>query len=288
MEGTLQTGSIVVGVDTSTSSMTALDWAAEYAQTTHAPIHLVHGFSHDRPDLVFNMGADPEDLYAAGERVLVRARNRIQLRDRMIQVSTSHPDGYPAAALVRASAHAAMVVLGSHGDSMLHISSLGETAHQVAAHAACPVAIIRKDSAVESAFGRITVGVDRSDLSATALAWAFAEAERTGAEVLALHAWQPRDAKDPGLGSADWASYTAACRSQIEGAIAEQQAQHPKVKVLTEISDGNPTRSLVRESHASDAVVIGARGSGGFEGLLLGRVARDVLGHATCPVIVMH
>lgn len=288
MNGTVLPGSIVVGVDTSTSSMIALDWATQEAKATRSPMHLIHGFSHDRPDLIFNMGAEPADLYASGERVLVRARNRIQLRDRMIQVSSSHPEGYPAAALVRASKGARMVVVGSHGDSMLHISSLGETAHQVAAHAACPVAVVRKESDAGAAFGRITVGVDRSQDSADALAWAFDAAERSGSEVLAMHAWQPKDARDPGLGAADWPTYTAQCRSHIEQVIADQQAQHPQVKVVTDIADGNPTKTLLSESHASDLIVIGARGSGGFEGLALGRVARDVLAHAGCDVVLMH
>ncbi|MFC6706158.1 universal stress protein [Flexivirga alba] len=286
MEGSVQPGSVVVGIDTSTSSLAALDWAADYAKSTHAPVHLVHGFSHDRPDLVFNMGAEPAQLYAAGERVLTRGRNRVLLKDMRIDVTTSHPDGYPAAALVRASVHAQLVVLGSHGDSMLHISSLGETAHQVASHAKCPVAVIRKES--DTAYGRITAGVDRSALSRKALGWAFAEAERTGADLQVVHVWQPDDAKDPGLGSADWKSYMATARSQIEASVAGHQEQHPSVKVLTELFDGNPTRELVNKSHESDLVVVGARGIGGFEGLNLGRVAVDLLSHASSPVLVMH
>ncbi|GGB18351.1 universal stress protein [Flexivirga endophytica] len=286
MEGSVQPGSIVVGIDTSTCSMTALDWAADYAHATHAPVHLVHGFSHDRPDLVFNMGAEPDKLYAAGERVLTRGRNRVLLKDARLAITTAHPDGYPAAALVRASAHARLVVIGSHGDSMLHISSLGETAHQVAAHARCPVAVIRKES--DSAYGRITAGVDRSAHSRKALAWAFAEAERTQADLQVVHVWQPDDAKDPGLGSVDWKSYMATARSQIEASIADQQRQHPGVKVLTDLVDGNPTRVLVDKSHESDLVVVGARGIGGFEGLTLGRVAVDLLSHATSPVLIMH
>lgn len=287
MEGILRPGSVVVGVDTSSAAMTALDWAAQYAQAVRAPIHLVHGFSHDRPDLGFGMGADAEALLAAGDRVLSRAVNRIQLRDKMIQVTTSHCDGYPSAALVRASADARIVVVGSQGDSLLHLSSLGETAHQVAIHAASPVAVIRKDSGLESAFNRVTVGVDRSDDSRAALEWAFDEAERTDSEVLAVHAWQPHDAKDPSLGHADWASYTEMCRNHIEGAIAAQQARHPGVKVITEIFQGNPTRALLTESHSSDTVVVGARGTGGFPGLHMGRVAGDVLRHAASPVVIV-
>ena len=286
MEGSVQPGSVVVGVDTSTSSMTALDWATAFAQETHSPIHLVHGFSHDHPDLFFNMGSGPDKLRAGGERVLLHARNRTQARDSELRITTSHVDGYPAAALVRASRHASIVVVGAHGDSMLRLSSLGETAHQVAAHSRCPVAVIRPDSGSE--YGRITVGVDRSDHSRKALAWAFSRAEETGRELFVLHAWQPNDAKDPNLGVADWETYTDLCRSEIEASVADQQALHPSVKVLTEIAEGNPIRRLIEQSNTSDLIVIGARGRGGFEGLNLGRVAGEILAHANSPLVVMH
>lgn len=286
MEGSVQPGSVVVGVDTSTSSITALDWAVDYAQANHLPVHLIHGFSHDHPDLFFNMGAGPEKLRAGGERVLMHAKNRANVQDSSVRVTTSHVEGYPAAALVRASRQANIVVVGSHGDSMMRLSSLGETAHQVAAHSKCPVAVVRAESG--SGYGRITIGVDRSDHSRKALAWAFTRAEQTDRELLVLHAWQPRDAQDPNLGTADWQSYTVQCRAEIEASVADQKQLHPGVKVLTEIADGNPTRALMDQSRNSDLIVIGARGRGGFEGLELGRVAGDVLAHANCPVLVMH
>lgn len=288
MEGNLRPGSIVVGVDTSQASMVALDWATTHAQLTRSPMHLLHGFSPDRPDWAFGMGADDDHFKRAGERVLNRARNRIQLRDRMIQVTTGLTTSYPAAAMVRASSLASLVVVGSHGDSLLHISSIGETAHQIAGHAACPVAVVRKGSSSESEYHRITVGIDHSDQSSRALSWAFDEAERTGSEVFAVHAWQPRDAQDPTLGAADWDSYAERCRGFVEGRIAEQQARHPGVKVRTEVLQGNPTRTIVTESESSDVVVLGTRGDGGFDGLHLGRVARDALGHAHCPVVLTH
>lgn len=286
MEGSVHPGSVVVGVDTSTSSTAALDWAADYAEATHSPIHLVHGFSHDHPDLFFNMGTGPEKLRAGGERVLAHAKNRTEALHSGLRITTAHVDGYPAAALVRASRHASIVVVGAHGDSMLRLSSLGETAHQVAAHSRAPVAVIRRDSGSE--YGRITVGVDRSDHSRKALAWAFGRAEETSRELFVLHAWQPNDAKDPNLGVADWETYTAQCRAEIEASVANQQALHPSVKVLTEIAEGNPIRRLIEQSNGSDLVVIGARGRGGFEGLKLGRVAGEILAHANSPLVVMH
>ncbi|WP_158607504.1 universal stress protein [Flexivirga caeni] len=286
MEGSVQPESVVVGVDTSTSSLTALDWAIAFAHETQSAIHLVHAFSHDHPDLAFNMGTGAEDLRAVGDEVIEHAIDRIRLQDNDIHITIARSGGYPAAALVRASRNARIVVVGALGDSLSRLSPLGETAHQVAAHSQCPVAVIRPSSG--SDYGRITVGVDRSDGSHKALDWAFTRAEQTGRELLVLHAWQPRDAEDPALGVASWEEYTTQCRSDIGASVADQQSRHPSVKVLTEIADGKPVRRLIELAHSSDLVVVGARGHGGFESLALGRVAGEVLGHAPSSVVAVH
>jgi hypothetical protein len=50
---------------------------------------------------------------------------------------------------------------------------------------------------------------------------------------------------------------------------------------------GSPADELLRESAGADLVVIGARGMGGFKGLLLGSVSRAVLHGAAAPVAVV-
>lgn len=287
MEGTIREGSIVVGLDGSGASLAALDWATAQAQLTRSPIHLVTAFSPDRAEVMWGIGATYESLHHAGEQILARGRNRVQLHDRMIQISTSHPEGYPAAALIRASVGARLLVLGSHGDSVLHVTTLGATAHQVAGHAACPLAIVRSDHAADPGFARVTVGVDLAE-GMPALEWAFSQADLLGAELRVVHAWQPRDARDPGLhGGADWTDYAERCTQEITAAIVKHQEHHPDVKVHAEILKAHPAKALIEESHSSDVIVVGARGAGGFPRLVLGQTAQTLLHHSGCPVVVV-
>jgi nucleotide-binding universal stress UspA family protein len=46
-------------------------------------------------------------------------------------------------------------------------------------------------------------------------------------------------------------------------------------------------RALLDSAKDADLVVVGSRGVGGFEGLLLGSVSSQVASHAACPVVVV-
>jgi len=51
---------------------------------------------------------------------------------------------------------------------------------------------------------------------------------------------------------------------------------------------GPAAKILVEESRSAQLVIVGSRGHGGFEGLLLGAVSATVAEHAKCPVLVAH
>ena len=45
---------------------------------------------------------------------------------------------------------------------------------------------------------------------------------------------------------------------------------------------------LVAAADGAAALVVGARGLGGFTGLIVGSVSQQVLRHAHCPVLIAH
>jgi nucleotide-binding universal stress UspA family protein len=53
------------------------------------------------------------------------------------------------------------------------------------------------------------------------------------------------------------------------------------------VADRHPADVLVEKSNGAELLVVGRRGTGWFQALLLGSVSRACVEHARCPVVVM-
>ena len=60
-----------------------------------------------------------------------------------------------------------------------------------------------------------------------------------------------------------------------------------EVAVASSTGSGSPARRLCEAAEGADLLVVGARGLGGFRGLLMGSVSQQVVQHAPCPVVVV-
>jgi nucleotide-binding universal stress UspA family protein len=135
---------------------------------------------------------------------------------------------------------------------------------------------------------RIVVGVDSSDSSKAALAWAVRQAELTGAEVDAVCAWQI-----PATYGYGYAMTLAipdlekAAVSGLNAAIATVAGQAPEVEIRPLVVQDNPAQALLDCAKGADLLVVGNRGHGGFTGALLGSVGQHCAQHAECPVVII-
>jgi nucleotide-binding universal stress UspA family protein len=71
---------------------------------------------------------------------------------------------------------------------------------------------------------------------------------------------------------------------------AESELRSGRLDVRREIRAGVPKQAILEAAgeHGSDLIVMGARGLGGFEALVLGSVSRAVSKAAPCSVLVAH
>jgi nucleotide-binding universal stress UspA family protein len=151
--------------------------------------------------------------------------------------------------------------------------------------------------------GHIVVGIDGSDVSRRALAWAVSEGRLRGAVVEAVYvyehtpSWQlyaygpegtyaiPDEAlseQEPELAQA------AARRAQqlVEDQVATLGVNDVEINPVA-VEDRRPAKALVEQASDAELLVVGSRGRGGFAGLLLGSVSQQCAQHARCPVVII-
>jgi len=132
----------------------------------------------------------------------------------------------------------------------------------------------------------IVVGVDGSRASARALDWAIAEASRSRGALHLVSAWVFPMALGYAFTSTV-AEVEKTAQDVIDHAIAHVHEVAPDLAVTGETTEQMPGAALVAASAGADLLVVGSRGRGGFEGLLMGSVSQHCARHAACSVAVV-
>lgn len=149
----------------------------------------------------------------------------------------------------------------------------------------------------EKGFRRIVVGVDGTHSSRQALEWAARLAAATSAELVAVHAVEV-----PGFVAAGVTISGAHASEDVllawKGWRAEREhvLDHEWCETLR--LERIPYRAMLVEGDASallrvanredaDGIVVGRRGRGGFDEIVLGSFSHYVVHHSSVPVIVI-
>ncbi|GEP40260.1 universal stress protein [Nocardioides psychrotolerans] len=294
---------IVVGVDGSPASDAALDWAAAEAVRRRRRLHLCGVGERELPggDAAMYVTEILElaetDAVARAEAALDAAAARVSERWPGLEFTRESVLGNPAGVLVEHSAHAESIVLGHRGHGVIVGALLGSVAHQVAAHASCPVVVVRTSGAGATApgttfqpdpevlrTGGVVVGVDGSAGSEEAVGYAFDEAAVRGCDLHVVKAWWTSTA---GLSRSLKLDFQNAERLAASETLVGWADKYPDVTVHVTVPMAPTVASLVRAGTGAELLVVGNRGLGGFRRLLLGSVSHGVLQHATCPVAIV-
>ncbi len=130
----------------------------------------------------------------------------------------------------------------------------------------------------------VLVGIDGSPASESAAAVAFDEASRRRVGLVVLHAWSDVDVLEwPDL---DWPAAQSISERMLADRLVRWQEQYPDVKVRRIVTRDQPTRQLIAHSAEAQLLVVGSRGRGGFDDMLVGSVSEAVALLAKTPVIV--
>jgi nucleotide-binding universal stress UspA family protein len=273
---------VVVGVDDTDTSLTALDAAAAEAALRRQPLHVVHA---DPFATAATTAAGP--LPEEPGRWVTRAMERASAAHPDLTVTGEVARGFPQAVLLEASHDAGLVVIGDRGLGLLSRALLETVAGGLTLRAACPVLVTRGPGTPN---GAIAVGVDGSPYSEAALGFAFAEAQLRGRRVILVNAWSrpgPRGAGTVLPIDFDAMSVRARAERMVSELAAGWREKYPDVKVRSMVVHGHPREALTEIGQAVSLMVVGTRGRTMPQAPQLGSVSRHLLYHAPCPVVIV-
>lgn len=284
---------IIVGVDGSSESLEAADWAAARAEASGWELTIVCAYalpSYTAASMESGFAVVDDDAMAASAEAVVREAKEHVSRF-SCTVNTLAQQGDPTGTLVHLSKSARMVVVGTRGGGGFADRLLGATSSALPAYAHCPVVVVprHREGAQFVPIERIVAGVDGSRQSSTALEAAVGEAAVWDAALTVVEAIPMASS----AGSLAWlppavdrSEILSEVRTQLR-AMCDKAAEGTDVTIRQHALDGNAAMLLAEFSTAVDLVVVGSRGRGGVRGLLLGSTSQSVLAHSMCPVMVV-
>ncbi|TPQ15732.1 universal stress protein [Streptomyces sporangiiformans] len=284
---------VVVGVDGSPSSLDAVEVAAHEAGLRGVGLRLVHAFGW--PSMHVPPGGAPWNPAVAGLRelvdgTLIKAEQRARRAVPQVETTREVTVGEPLMVLEIESRTASLVVVGSRGLGAFGSLLLGSTAVHLAAHGRCPVLVVRGRP---DPSGPVLLAVDGAPAGEGAVEFAFAEASLRGVDLVALHVWNTWSERayegtgDPLNVVVDIERLRDEEQRSLDESLAPWQERHPRIAVERRLVRSRVRPALIEASRDAQLVVAGARGRGGFTGLLLGSVSQALLHHAHCPVAVI-
>ncbi|MFD8236662.1 universal stress protein [Streptomyces sp. NPDC059696] len=294
---------IMAGLDGSSESRAAAEWAAREAKLRELPLRLVHVWEPVPEPMAQAPLLGTETLKHWSERIPRGAAEGLRARHPGVDVEAVQLTGVPADALVDVARDAELVVLGSRGLSGIGGFLVGSVGQAVIARTEVPVVVVRSGeqaadehamdpAGVPSAatrFRPVLLGLDTRSPDDTVIAFAFEEAARRAAALRVLHAWTPPPYTIYGL-SDHVSVYDEFARENAAGlteALRPWRDKYPSVEVIEASRAGSAADQIVSSSRYASLVVVGRRLRRSRFGVHIGPVTHAVLHHALAPVAVV-
>lgn len=281
--------SVLIGVDGSEDSRTALRWAAVVADALRLPLRVLWAWQYPTDALLAVGRVELPSPARSDELIETQLTDLVHevLGDKAPEAVLEVGRGPAAAALLGAAEHGpAMIVVGSRGLGGFKGLLLGSVSRQVVEHAPCPVTIVRHAAPVPPVrLETIVAGTDGSKDAARGLRYAADIADKAGAELVVAHATGPGEAVYP-LGVQPQAELDVRWE-QVEEWCAPLRAMGVDYEVAVVEGDTRTALLDLARDRSADLLVIGSRGHGAVGQLLLGSVATSLAQHSELPVTVV-
>lgn len=296
---------ILVPLDGSDLSASALPYAGFFGKLLGAKIHLVHVVTEgDEQDFVIErerlakIETPAGTIEATGKQALLQhaaaylEQQAAQLREQNLAVETTVEVGKPAQAIVADTTHdgAGMIVMATHGRGSIGRWLVGSVAHKLLRLTDIPILAVRGPAPEQPALRRIVVPLDGSPLAREALPMALDMAKRGGATLILLTVLAPWTGLDPTIQPPPDEGKLNELRERLLHELDDAMTNYRDVPVTTVIGTGFVGDTICREAERQEAdlIVMSAHGHSGLRRFALGSVTDKVLHGTRVPTLVIH
>lgn len=278
---------VVVGFDATPHARAGLEWGIREALAWHCPLRVLVALGDGAEDLP-ESGSGSARVYADRMQDAGREAERVLESSPLEQWDVDLWPGSAVELLIAASGPEVITVVGSGGHGAVAGAVLGSVSQALVRQAEGPVVVCGRGPG--HAGGPVTVGLDGTAESEHALDFALSRSEVTEEQVRALYAW--RASGRPGTPSAGSTLHSLAHEVlEAERWLAEfaagREADHPDLVIEREVEPLAPEEALIAASSDASLLVVGSRGRGPVESMVLGSVSQALLREAHCPVAVV-
>ncbi|GAB2838254.1 universal stress protein [Microbacterium insulae] len=275
---------IIVGVTDAAASRRAVSWAAHRAAQRGDQLELISIVGGALG--VVGEGDVIDDAMAMTHEMLDRDAEQVRVRG--VQVETRVERGKPVERLIIASQDAALLAIGSDYRGPESGPARGPHGIRIAAGAHCPVAVV-PDLDLTDRTG-VIVGVDGSETSERAIAFAAAEADRSGEPLTAVSTWSPvalplsvRSYPDDYLQNMQQLT-----EESLAISVAGISQMYPDLHLRRVVeSSADPAAVINRLAAQARLTVIGSHGYGRIARFLLGSTSQQVLARVATTTVVV-
>lgn len=273
---------IIVGVDGSPNAVSALAWAIGEARDRQVTVEAV--YVYQIPAMAYSapgfMPPGEAEIETLGQKILEDALSVVNPGDVKVLLRVVEASPVEALVSVAGDPDVATVVVGARGHGGVMGLLLGSVSHALTHRCSKPLVVVPHEWSAGPA-RRIVVGVDGSQASARALAWAVQDARATGSTVDAVMVWSSHVPEGGPSGAGQLGEVAPALRRVVD------TVEHHGVTVEARLVSGRPAPTLLEESESARLLVVGTRGIGRAHEMLSGSVSHACVHRSQIPVVVV-
>ncbi len=260
---------LVVGLDGSAGSDTALRWGGEEAARGGLPLLLVRSYSAPvsaTPHCV------PGPAWIGDDGAQAEAQREVDLA--LTTIDQSFPLVHARGRVVRGEIQDAVLTLAKRADTVIvagdrHMLRVGSLVEPLTKRSAAPVVVIPPDSAAPRE-GEVLVGLTLGSDTHSVLAYVFEHARRHSAAVRVVCCWPPRR-----IALSREATLTfRETEELLFDTLAIWRQIYPDVRLSSSVVAAHPTAQLIVDSEHARLLVIGGQSRPGADWALRRRIHR--------------